>query len=95
MPSYIETYNHQNRIGVIIEFRCDYSFALRTPEFKNFAHELALHIVASGGSDLPLVLQGWFRDDSLKVGDKFKELFQRLGVKVSVLRYTYYAAEST
>jgi translation elongation factor EF-Ts len=79
----------------MIEFQSEYSFALRTPEFKTFAHELALHIVASGGSDLPLVLQSWFRDDSLKVGDKFKDLSQDLGVKVKVLRYTHYEAGST
>ena len=60
-------------------------------EFKEFAHELALHIAASGDSNAPLVSQAWFKNDLQTVGDKFHEVSELLGIKVTVPRFQYYA----
>ena len=91
MPSYIETYNHQNRIGVIIEFRCKDAVALQTSEFKAFAHDLALHIAANGDSELPLVSQPFLKNLQETVGEQFSRISETLGVMISVPRYEYYA----
>jgi len=41
----IEAYvHHGNRVGVILELNCETDFVARTEEFRNLAHELALHI---------------------------------------------------
>jgi elongation factor Ts len=41
----IETYTHPGaRVGVIVEVNCETDFVARNEKFKNFAHEVALHI---------------------------------------------------
>jgi elongation factor Ts len=45
----IELYAHPgNRVGVILELNCETDFVGRNEEFRNLAHELALHIAAAG-----------------------------------------------
>src|SRR5476649_2661269 len=40
----IESYVHSNRIGVIVEVNCETDFVARLPEFKEFAHQIAMQI---------------------------------------------------
>jgi elongation factor Ts len=43
----IESYIHFNgRVGVIVEVNCETDFVARTPEFKEFARNVALHIAS-------------------------------------------------
>ena len=45
----VELYSHAGgRIGVMVEVNCETDFVARTEQFQTFAHELALHIAASG-----------------------------------------------
>ena len=55
----IESYIHFNgRIGTMVEVNCETDFVARTPDFKDFARNVALHIasadpVAVGPEDIP------------------------------------------
>lgn len=43
----IEAYVHFNgRIGVLVEVNCETDFVARTPEFKDFARNVALHVAS-------------------------------------------------
>ena len=43
----IEAYVHFNgRVGVLIEVNCETDFVARTPEFKDFARNVALHVAS-------------------------------------------------
>ena len=43
----IEAYVHFNgRVGVLIEVNCETEFVARTPEFKEFARNVALHVAS-------------------------------------------------
>src|ERR1700741_4376480 len=42
----IESYVHSGRIGVIVEVNCETDFVARLPEFKEFAHQMAMQIAA-------------------------------------------------
>jgi elongation factor Ts len=43
----IEAYVHFNgRVGVLIEVNCETDFVARTPEFKKFARNVALHVAS-------------------------------------------------
>lgn len=46
----IESYVHSNRIGVIVEVNCETDFVARLPEFKEFAHQIAMQIAAMNPS---------------------------------------------
>ncbi len=60
----IESYVHSNRIGVVVEVNCETDFVARLPEFKEFAHQIAMQIAAmsptySTMEDIPAdVLEG-------------------------------------
>lgn len=44
----IEAYVHANKkIGVLVEVRCETDFVAKNKDFKDFVHELALHIAAA------------------------------------------------
>ncbi len=44
----IESYIHANgKIGVLVVLKCETDFVARNPEFKELAHNLALHIAAA------------------------------------------------
>lgn len=42
----VESYVHSDRIGVIVEVNCETDFVARLPEFKEFAHQIAMQIAA-------------------------------------------------
>ena len=43
----ITTYNHDNRICVLVELNCETDFVARTDEFVELAKDLAMHIAAT------------------------------------------------
>ena len=44
----VDSYIHGGgRIGVLVEVNCETDFVARTDDFRNFVHELALHIAAA------------------------------------------------
>jgi elongation factor Ts len=54
----IGTYNHDSRIGVLIEVNCETDFVARNEIFTTLVKDLAMHIAASspqyvGSSDIP------------------------------------------
>ena len=61
----VDLYSHgDGRLGVMVEVNCETDFVARTPEFRHFAHEIALHVAASApgwlsSADVPAeVLEG-------------------------------------
>ena len=43
----VNTYNHDNRIGVVVEINCETDFVARTDEFIELARDVSMHIAAS------------------------------------------------
>ena len=43
----VDSYVHSERIGVIVEVNCETDFVARTEGFKNFVHDIAMHIAAA------------------------------------------------
>jgi elongation factor Ts len=43
----VGTYNHDNRIGVLVEVNCETDFVARNEIFTNLVKDLAMHIAAS------------------------------------------------
>ena len=49
----VESYIHMGRrIGVLIEVNCETDFVAKTPEFKSFVRDIAMHIAAANPSFL-------------------------------------------
>lgn len=42
----VDSYVHSDRIGVVVEVNCETDFVARLPEFREFAHQIAMQIAA-------------------------------------------------
>lgn len=43
----VDSYVHSSRIGVLVEVNCETDFVARTDGFKEFVHDVAMHIAAA------------------------------------------------
>ena len=43
----VDSYVHSGRIGVVLEVNCETDFVARTDGFKEFVHDIAMHIAAA------------------------------------------------
>lgn len=51
----VEAYIHSNgRIGSLVEVGCETDFVARNPQFKEFAHDIAMHVAAMSPAYLSL-----------------------------------------
>lgn len=46
----VDAYIHSERIGVVLEVNCETDFVARTDDFKEFVHNVAMHIAAANPS---------------------------------------------
>jgi elongation factor Ts len=100
----VESYIHAGRLGAIVEVNCETDFVARTEEFKNLAHELAMHIAASNPlvvseDQLPadaqgspaetvLLLQPYVRDPSKTIRQLITETIGKTGENIQVRRFS-------
>lgn len=42
----VDSYVHSDRIGVVVEVNCETDFVARLPEFREFAHQMAMQVAA-------------------------------------------------
>jgi len=43
----VDAYLHSGRIGVLVEVNCETDFVARTDDFKNFVHDVDMHVAAA------------------------------------------------
>ncbi len=85
----IETYVHSGRVGVMVEVNCETDFVVKTDEFKNLAHEVAMQISAMNPKDVKeLLAQDYIRDSSKKVENLVKETIAKVGENIVIRRFS-------
>lgn len=67
----VNTYNHDNRIGVVVEINCETDFVARTDEFIELARDVSMHIAAS--SPLYVSIDDIPEDARKKAESEFRE----------------------
>src|SRR3989338_1650911 len=86
----IEAYIHSNqKVGVLLELRSETDFVARNPQFKDLAHDLAMHIAAAEPHTVEdFMQQPFIKDESKSVGTLVQEAIARFGENISVARFT-------
>ena len=86
----IEAYIHSNgKIGVILELNCETDFVARNQEFKELAHNLAMHIAAIEPKDKKELLeQPFIKDESKIIKDLINETIAKLGENIKIGKFT-------
>lgn len=87
----LESYVHNERVGVLLELRCETDFVARSNDFKELAHNLAMQIAAMAPANVDeLLSQVYIKDESIKVDEMVKRNFAKLGENIKVERFCRY-----
>ena len=87
----LESYIHNERVGVLLELRCETDFVGRSKEFRELAHNLAMQIAAMDPADVEdLLKQMYIKDETLTVEDLIKRAIAKLGENIKVERFCRY-----
>lgn len=87
----IESYIHNERVGVLVELHCETDFVAKNQVFKELAHNLAMQIVAIGPADVEDFLkQAYIKDESLTVDALIKQTIAKVGENIKVERFCRY-----
>ncbi len=87
----LESYIHNERVGVLLELRCETDFVARNPMFKELAHNLAMHIAAMNPADKEdLLKQNYVKDDSLTIESFIKSVIAKIGENIKVEKFCRY-----
>lgn len=85
----VGTYDHDGRIGVLVEVNCETDFVARNKIFTALVKDLAMHIAASEPADVDeLLKQPYVKNPDQTVGDYVKDHNARLGENIVVRRFS-------
>jgi len=90
----IEAYVHSTKtVGSLVEIRCETDFVARNEEFKNFSHDIAMHIAASNPKDTDEFLaQPFIKNPEITINDYLKEKIQKFGENIEISRFVRFEA---
>ncbi len=87
----LQSYIHNERVGVLLELRAETDFVVRSDPFRELAHELAMHIAAMDPKNpAELLKQPYVRDESLTVEALVKRTVAKVGENIRVERFVRY-----
>jgi elongation factor Ts len=85
----IGTYNHDGRIGVLVEVNCETDFVARGDIFGALVKDVAMHIAASEPADVTeLLAQPFVKTPDITVGDHVKQQAALMNENVIVRRFS-------
>ncbi len=87
----LESYIHNERVGVLLELRCETDFAARSEPFRLLSKELAMQIAAMDPqTPEELLRQSYIRDESKAIGEVIKQVIAKVGENIKVERFIRY-----
>lgn len=87
----LESYIHNERVGVLLELRCETDFVAQSKEFKELARNLAMQIAAMDPKDVDdLLAQLYIKDEALKVENLIRQAIAKVGENIRVERFCRY-----
>jgi|SRR6185437_1357233 len=93
---FIQSYCHQGRIGVLIEFGLETWLVTQQEEFLAMSRDVAMHIAASNPESIDAMLgQPFVRDPAMNVGTVLANASARLGERITVTRLVRWDQEPT
>ena len=87
----LESYIHNERVGVLLELRCETDFVARNPLFRELAHNLAMHIAAINPESVEKLSSSFYiKDESMTVDALIKQSISKIGENIKVERFCRY-----
>lgn len=87
----LTTYVHGDRIGVLLEMRCETDFVAKNEDFKKVAHDIAMQIASMNPESVDeLLAQEYIKDPSQKIEDLVTQAIARIGENIKIERFCRY-----
>lgn len=85
----ISSYVHAtNKVGVLVELRCETDFVARTEDFKNLAKEVSLQIAAMKPKDVAELLPSpYIRDPKQSIEALVKATIAKVGENITIAKF--------
>lgn len=85
----VEAYIHNNgKIGVILELNCETDFVAKNDQFKELAHDLAMHIAAMDAKDSEeLLSQPFIKDETKTIQNLITDIVAKLGENIKIGKF--------
>lgn len=85
----VDAYLHPNaKTGVLLDLRCESDFVVKSPEFKNLAHEICLQIAAMNPSEeISLLSQPWIKDDTKTIKNIVEDTVAKVGENIEIKKF--------
>jgi elongation factor Ts len=84
----VESYVHNERIGVLVNVRAETDFVVRSEPFRVMAHDVAMHIAAAAPVTVDeLLKQPFVKDETRTVQDIVNDVIAKVGENVSVKEF--------
>ncbi|MBI2334750.1 translation elongation factor Ts [Candidatus Daviesbacteria bacterium] len=82
----VDTYIHHTlNSGATVVMGTETDFVARNPEFKEFAHDIAQQVTASGTQQVEnLLKEPWIKDDTKSIGDLLNEKIAKFGENITI-----------
>ncbi len=85
----VGTYNHDGRIGVVVEVNCETDFVARNEIFTDLVKDISMHIAASEPDNVAeLLKQPYVKNPDQTVDLYIKENIAKLGENIVVKRFS-------
>lgn len=87
----IESYIHNDRIGVLLEIHSETDFVARSEPFRQLAHNIAMQIAAMDPEDVEVLLaQNYIKDEKSNIRELIKETIAKVGENIEVGKFMRY-----
>ncbi|HEY4497105.1 MAG TPA: translation elongation factor Ts [Candidatus Paceibacterota bacterium] len=87
----VESYVHNNRVGVLLELNCETDFVAREESFRELAHNIVMQIAAMNPqTNEELLAQSFIKDDKMTIEDLIKSAIAKIGENIQVGKFIRY-----
>ena len=87
----IESYVHNDRVGVLLEIHSETDFVSRSEPFRKLAHDLAMQIAAMNPQSVDdLMTQNYIRDEKKTIEELVKGMIAKVGENIQVEKFIRY-----
>ena len=91
MAGIIESYVHNDRVGVLLEIHSETDFVARSEPFRQLAHNIAMQIAAMDPENVEALLaQNYIRDEKSSIEELIKETIAKVGENIEVGKFIRY-----